>query len=370
MIFIIKACIKSTDDMNKKFIPFNDLATFQQVIVVDSYHPDAFVLSHWRGSPKIKGIHDDTSTAIVLNALEKDLKELDQYPYVTNNHFDIDGFLGVWSLCFPQQAMEHSSLLRNMALMGDFREMSLQTDEDQLALKLVCWINTVEKNRFYAPFASYEPGKNETKLCVSKYEFFLQQFGKVLQKPEEFRHDWEDEYNQVVPDMQLIQGHDTYLSLQKDIRLLIVQTPEPLHYYALFSRSQPADMVLSMYDHNRYELEYKYTTWIDCGNRLSYPRLDLQPLANILNRYEESPYLWRCDRITDTGPILRLSGEKLNKEQRFDHPRNRPIYSSTIPPRKLMAVIYEYFEKAFQHAEKKAAWTWQEIREFNRELQQ
>jgi hypothetical protein len=354
--------------MAKKFVPYNELSMYQQVIVVDSFHPDGLVLSHWRGAPKIEEIHDDTSTAIVLNALAQGTPDLSTYPYVTNNHFDIDGFLGIWALCYPEKAMANSNLLRKMALIGDFRELSLSSEEDHLALKLACWINTVERERFYAPFASYEPGKNEVRLCVSKYLFFLQQFGKALQNPDDFKHDWQEEYEQVVQDMQAIEGPESKANLLGDIRLMVIDTPQPLHYYALFSQSTPADMVLCMYKDNRYELEYKYTTWVDCATRAAYPRLDLQPLANILNRNEEGSFLWRCDKLTDTGPILRLSGEKLSKEQRFDHPRNRPIHSSSIPPEKMLSLLREYFSNAYQKTVPKARWSWQEIRQVNQLL--
>lgn len=354
--------------MSRNFVPFNELALYERVIIVDSFHPDSLTLSHWRGAPKIEEIHADTSTEIVLNALEKGMPDLSTHPYVSNNHFDVDGFLGVWSLCNPEEALEHSSLLRKMALLGDFRELNMETAEDRRALQLVCWINTVEKERFYAPFASYEPGKNEVRLCVSKYQFFLQQFSKALQHPEEFRHDWQEEYQQVVQGLQALQGPESSISLEGNIRLQVVETPEPLHYYALFSQSAPADMVLSMYSGNRYELEYKYTTWVDCATRRSFPRLDLQPLANLLNRQEESGFLWRCDKLTDTGPILRLSGEKLSKEQRFDHPVNRPFHSSGIPPQKFKQLVINFFTAAYRQAEPRLRWSWQEIRQFNQSI--
>lgn len=356
--------------MNKKFIPFSDLTIYQQVIVVGSYHPDGFVLSQWKGAPEVAERPADTHTGLVLNTLETGLQELEQYPYVTNYYFDIDGFLGIWSLSFPEKALKHSHILRKMAQIASFRELNLQEAEDHLALKLVCWITTVERIRFYPPFACNEPGKDEAKSCVAKYEFFLRQFGKVLQDPAEFRHDWKDEYEEVMAGLQVLQEGAGAVSLHQDIRLLVVQTPEPLHYYALFSQSQPADMVLSMYDQNRYELEYKYTTWINTKSRKGYPRLDLQPLARLLNQHEENPYVWRSERITDTHPNLRLGGEKLNKEQRFDHPYKRIIHSSSIPPAKIITLITDYFKKAYQQLNRKADWTWEEIREVNRQLQQ
>lgn len=354
--------------MNKKFIPFNEISFYQQVLVVDSYHPDTLALTHWRGAPKIDGIQDDTSTGTVLNALEKELPELNDFLYISNNHFDVDGFLGVWSLYRPKMALKFSSLLKKMALIADFRELTLESEEDHLALKLVCWINKVEKDRFYAPFSSYEVGKNEMMLCVSKYEFFLPHFETVLLQPAEYQHDYQEEYKQVIAGMEILKGADSSISLQHDIKLQIIKTPEPLHYFALFSNSRQADMVLSMYSRNRYELEYKYSTWVDLATRPSYPRVNMQALAQILNQHEESDYLWGGDKITDTGPILRLKGESLNKEQRYDHPINRPIYSSSIAPEKLIRIVTDFYKEAYANAEKKTCWTWAEIRKFNVDL--
>lgn len=89
----------------KQFIPFSELKT-RPAIIVDSNHPNGLVLSHWRGAPTPASLKDDTSAGIVLNAIRVDYQGLD-LTYVTANHFDIDGFVGVWSLLHPELAMEH-----------------------------------------------------------------------------------------------------------------------------------------------------------------------------------------------------------------------------------------------------------------------
>ena len=352
----------------KAFISFSEIQQYEDVLVVDSYHPRGFVLSHWRGAPKVPGLHDDTSTGIVLNTLKAGLPKVLESQHVTNNHFDVDGFLGIWSLLNPDEALPHESLLRKMALLGDFREIALDSEEDHLALKLVCWINTVETRRFYAPFASYAPRQSEVKLCVPKYRFFLAAFAAALRDPEAYRNDWAAEYKQVVKDWTVLRSQQSTLTLEKDLRLLIVETPEPMHYYALFGQSAPADIVMSLYSGNRYEVEYKYTNWVDTATRPSYPRLDLQPLVQQLNRLEESTYAWAADKITDTGPILRLQGKALSKEERFDHPCKRPIYSSSIPARTFKGVVCRFFKEYYPQLPKKTAWNWAELRAINERL--
>lgn len=353
---------------NKAFIPFSDIQQYEGVLVVDSFHSRGFVLSHWRGAPKLPGLHDDTSTGIVLNALKADLPHLHTHKYVTNNHFDIDGFLGIWSVMHPTLAIAHEHLLRKMALLGDFREIDLKTEEDHLALKLVCWINTVERGQFYAPFASYAPGQSEVKQCTDKYFYFLGSFEKVLLNPDAYSNNWVAEYEQVVKDWETLQHSHSAISLEKDIRLLVVETPEPMHYYALFGHSNRADAVLSIYSDNRYELEYKYTSWVDTATRHAFPRLDLQPLVRQLNKLEGGPYRWHADKITDTGPLLRLQDKPLTKEERFDHPISRQILPSSIPAEIFKAMVCRFFRTYWPQLPQKTAWAWAEVREINQQL--
>src|SRR5690606_28906396 len=94
----------------KQFIPFSELKN-KAAIIVASNHPNGLVLSHWRGAPTPEALRDDTSAGIVLNAIRANVPGM-ELPYVTANHFDIDGFVGVWSLLNSEQALEQEELLR------------------------------------------------------------------------------------------------------------------------------------------------------------------------------------------------------------------------------------------------------------------
>ncbi|CAN5140071.1 hypothetical protein BH23BAC1_BH23BAC1_01090 [soil metagenome] len=344
----------------KTFIPFQDIRKYKDVLVVDSYYPEAFNLSHWRGAPKSELLLDDTSTGIVLNAIKRNIPQL-KAPYVTNNHFDIDGFLGVWSLLNPGLALENEVILREMALIGDFRELNLSKPFGDEALKLVCWINSTEKAEFYPPFGA----SGEMKLCIEKYNFYLKEFSKVLSNPEDYQDAWDLEFQLVKHHYNLVNREIKNTETIPEIKLLIVKAPHPLHYYALFSNSSSYDMVMSIYPENRYELEYKYTTWIDTAFRSSFPRMDLLPLANKLTNLEKSGKTWTCDKITDTGPILRLSGRKLTKEQRFDHPYNREIKKSSLHPEEFKNIIIKYYQEMYKNIKPRNNWSWQEIKDLN-----
>lgn len=346
--------------MPRTFLPFLELG-WREAIIVDSMYPRGLVLSHWRGAPTPEEVQDDTSGGIVLNALKQKIPGL-ELDLVTSNHFDIDGFVGVWSLLNPELALRNEQLLRQMAQIGDFRELYLKEPFAKEALQLVCWINAREKELFYRPFGATQLEQNEIALCPRKFAYFLPAFTEVLAHPENQREVWEPEYQQVLAHQSIIHSERSSLTQYPEIGLTVVRTPDPVHYYALFSPSAGTDLVLSLYGGNRYELEYKYTTWVDIHSRSTLPRVSLNSLCNKLNDRETSGRSWTCDPVTDTGPILRLEGKGLSKADRYAHPTERPVYASSLTPEEMEAAVTEFFTDQYQAIQPKRNWSWKEIK--------
>ena len=67
------------------------------------------------------------------------------------------------------------------------------------------------------------------------------------------------------------------------IGLAIARPDGPMHYYSLFSRSLGSDVLLTVYPGNKYELEAKYTQYVQFHSRPVWPRLDFGPLAKVCN---------------------------------------------------------------------------------------
>lgn len=352
----------------KRFIPFNEAGEYPEIVGVDCFHPKAFCLSHWRGANIHPDLQADTSAEIVINAVEQNIPEL-QYPVVTNNHFDIDGFIGVWCFVYPETVKTFGKVFRQMALIGDFREYNPHLPESDLALKLVCWINKKEKELFYAPFGAQFTEQKEVQMCVDKYDWFLENFGDVLINQEAYQADWEEEYNRVREDYRLIgdQGDREWI---EDVRIQIIHVPRPVHYYALYAHSEIADMVLSIYPDNRYELEYKYTTWIDTATRKSFPRIQPEDLIDRLNKLEKSGNTWQSQKFTDTAPIISLNSNSFTKEQRFDHPFTRNLLSSSVSEKDVVALVIEFYRERLENAPQKSMYTWEEMRRYNREVKE
>ena len=154
----------------------------------------------------------------------------------------------------------------------------------------------------------------------------------------------------------------------------------------------------------------KYTSMIDLGSRPTLPRVDMTPLAKYLNILEKEKseeektkkieqisesydrktgtevvtdpneevtqsLTWHCDRITDSGPILRLNSDvnKLSKSARYGHPYERPIYSSLISPSEMKETVFSFFSHAYSggtdgrvHPKKDHEWC--DLHDFNKRI--
>ena len=343
-------------------MPFAQLRQ-QPTIVVDSVGNGAVLtLAHWRGASTPACLRDDTSAGSVLRALHWPGTPGLVAAAVTANHFDVDGFVGVWSLLNPEVALPHEELLRMVAKLGDFREIDWSHALADHALQLVCWLNAEEKARFYEPFGAPIRRRREDEASVEKFVWFLPRFAELLENPEIGRAAWQPEYERVKRAVSAMQGPTTKRRCYPEIGLVIIDTPAAVPYYALFGPTAGFDIVLSLYEGNRYELEYKYTTWIDLESRPTLPRISLAPLVVRLNELENSSQTWAADGITDTGPLLRLRGKKLSKAERYADPDGRPIYASSIAPEVMALEVVAFFQAVYAGIQPRKYWTWAEVK--------
>ena len=250
----------------KKFtaLPATDQS---KATVIDCTHASAdSCLTHHRQKLQLSPtLADDTSTGIVLNALAASDKVLHAGKLVSCNHFDVDGFLAVYCALQPENALKHEELLRAAARIGDFRELRVQRGSatsldqhlfeypDDAALKICCWLNSVEAQEFWRPF-----GKSETDPAASmhgkdKFSFFLTE--RTLSRFEELLSSLDpsaEEINSALPavdgaegilqrEFDLVRQHIYAVQESRKVRHhgigLAVLGPlqYPLHYYALFS---------------------------------------------------------------------------------------------------------------------------------------
>lgn len=96
----------------------------------------------------------------------------------------------------------------------------------------------------------------------------------------------------------------------------------------------------------------------------------LRCCVQALNEREAQPGVqWGCARLIDSGPILRLdaAGKQLSKQQRYGHPTDRPVLSSSIPADKFLQIVVSFFEHGLRGLEPRAGgWqTWGDLHAVN-----
>jgi len=353
------------------------------VLVVDAVRSgDGPQLTHTRGGRTPAHYRGDTSTACVLNAAE--WKGLTESQGVTCNHWDIDGHFAVFAALAREEASKHGDLLRAAAHLGDFRErLDLDSATGRAALRLCCSLNALERDRFWRPFASASAAEGADD--AAKYEYFLRETPRLLAEAQAWgegrdgRAPWTDdtpgksEYAAVSADWALACSPAVCVS-QSNGGLAVIRSPRALHYYAAFSLTEGAEAVLTLLPGRRYELELKYTGFVDLASRPASPRIDLGPLACKLNELEGAPgFRWSASRITDSGPIMRLdpaSGSRLSKAERYGSPSERPIYASTISPSSIERLTKSFFAFAASAdgAAPRMQWTWAELHALNESI--
>ena len=195
----------------------------------------------------------------------------------------------------------------------------------------------------------------------------------MLISPDAFEDQWKDEYTRVLKEYNDIHNSKDSIKTYDDIGLVTVNCDNPGHYYSLFSTSSGYDIVLAKYSDNRYEIETKYTTFIDLSSRPVLPRIELQNLCNYLNKIDsscDSNLKWISNRIVDSGPIARIENNEkhLTKAERYGHPFERPFYQSSIPPEELESLLVSYLRHAYKNAKARKDWVWKDLQDYNRNI--
>jgi hypothetical protein len=224
-----------------------------------------------------------------------------------------------------------------------------------------------------------------------KFDYFLTHFKEFFLNisDEKYKKEYNHEYSIVINGYFVLNQSlgqkktltsTTIVEHYPNIGLVSVITPEPLHYYSLFSVSLGYDIVMACYSGNRYEVEIKYTLHADLISRPTLPKVEMHKLAKYLNEVEaqlrkdkqineESNTIWTANSFTDSGPSLRIDdiSEKASKIDRYASPFERIILSSFIDPNFFQSIVISYFTYAYESTKvvKKIDWFWPEYHEFN-----
>jgi len=352
-----------------QFMPFQEALELAQsgnaehLIAVDCGAKGIENITHHRTS-KVQGLLGDSSTEQVLAARAAKHSALKGKSYVTTNHFDIDSFLSVQAVLLDDETVvKRKQFLSEASRIGDFREVHFAAIQDpnhplhtavDEGLKMCCLLNTLEREHFARPFETSDVEKWNLFLNDERVLRLLKHGDAAFSAPV-----WGPEYERVVKECAtLCDPKRSSVRKYDDIGLAVIQTDEPMHYYALFSVVENCDVVLCCYSNGRFEIEQRYTTYVELTSRPVFPRICLTKLAKALNKVVPQEN-WHANRFVDSGPMLRIEqGATLTKAERYGHPFERPIYSSSISMDDMEKYVVAFFRFGLKGHEKMPSSTW------------
>ena len=172
---------------SRRFVPYEELGDTPNIVVDGSGNAATVItLSHWPKSGTPRALKADSSAEIVFNYLDAPEFHVDA-EVVSNNHFDEDGLVGVFSLIEPAAASAMRDLLVDVARAGDFA-----TYRDRRAACIAFTVSAfadpgtspLDPAIFDLPYAGQ---------CAALYRELLPRLVEIVTDTERFRRYWQDE---------------------------------------------------------------------------------------------------------------------------------------------------------------------------------
>ncbi len=276
---------------------------------VDGTVDNAIHFSHWKGNQTPVSVKADTSTEIALNLVAAPNRdELTQgIDLVTNNHFDTDGVLSVWTMLTGERALELRDKLIPAAEAGDFCELST---ENAVRASIVIQGSDSPIDDAGSPLA--QQLANETVDDDRRaYELVLPHVEHVLTHTDEYESLWREAWNRIAVAVESFANGSSRVEEDQEAKLSIVTlAPDIFGSSGFHPAFHTAPFTaISHHAHGElfliatpldggwaYRIDYPYYSWAETMVRPSIKRRDFNSLMTRLNELEKDGYAkWKPD---------------------------------------------------------------------------
>jgi hypothetical protein len=320
-----------------RFEFYSDALADVPKLSVDGTVSNSIHFSHWQGNETPEEVKADTSTEIALNLVTSPRsKELTgNIDLVTNNHFDTDGMLSVWTVMTGERAAEYRDLLIAAAEAGDFSEYS-SADGVRISLAIQGSDGAIPADDTGSPLARLLAGEdvNDDARC---YEILMPEIEKLLTNINSYEPLWREGWKRIV---DALESFDRGLSKvtefpESKISFVLLEPAifsgngfDPTRHsapYTAISKFAHGDLFvigIPAQDGWFYRVDYPYYSWAETVVRPMIERRDLTDALKILNEKETgSKGLWQIDgrelssaaKFLDEG--LNLTASKVKPEE-------------------------------------------------------
>jgi hypothetical protein len=241
---------------------------------------------------------------------------------VTNNHFDTDGVLSVWTVLTGAKALELRDRLIPAAEAGDFSEF---TNEAAVRASIVIQGSdqASPNDEGGSPLAVYL-AKGEVVDDARAYELVLPEVERVITQTNDYEQLWRGPWQRIAAAIDSFErGSSTVQEFKESKLSLVVLAPEifsasgfnPTRHaapYSAISHYAQGEIYLittPIADGWSYRIDYPYYSWAETIVRPPIARRDLAPLLSRLNELESNRQgRWKADSTEMTSAVKFLDG--------------------------------------------------------------
>ena len=279
-------------------------------ISVDGTVANAVHFSHWHGNETPAQLKADTSTEIALNLVAAPNRdELTRgIDLVTNNHFDTDGVLSVWTVLTGEPALELHDKLIATAEAGDFSELS--TEDGVRASIVIQGSESPIDEDPGSPLARQLAGESVDDDARA-YELVLPHVERVLTRTSEYEPLWREPWARIAAALDSFAKGTSRVGEDNEAKLSVVMLAPEIFSPSGFkpTRQTAPFTAISHYAHGQvfliatpmsegwtYRIDYPYYSWAETLVRPKIERRDLASFIAELNEAEQSALgRWRLD---------------------------------------------------------------------------
>jgi hypothetical protein len=278
---------------------------------VDGTVDHSLHFSHWNGNETPAQLKADTSTEIALNLVAAPNRdELTRgIELVTNNHFDTDGVLSVWTVLTGERALDLREQLIPAAEAGDFSEFKTEAAV-RASIVIQGSDQPVPGEQSGSPLANKLAGEkvDDDARC---YELVLPEVERVLTRTDDYESLWRGAWEKVATAMESFERGQSKTEEFAESGLSLVTLAPEVFGPAGFDPTRDAAPATAISRHARgqlfliatplrngwaYRIDYPYYSWAETIVRPRIPRRDFSRLLLELNRREsERAGEWQTD---------------------------------------------------------------------------
>ena len=302
---------------------------------VDGTVDNSIHFSHWEGNKTPEEVKADTSTEIALNLVTSPHRdELTQgIDLVTNNHFDTDGLLSVWSVMTGERAAEYRDVLIAAAEAGDFSEYSSETGI-RASIAIQGSDQASPNNDAGSPLARQLAGA-EVDDDARAYDLLLPEVERLITNINDYEDLWRDGWESIAKAIESFESGSSQVKEFTENDLSLVTLAPQIFSGSRFNptRHSAPYTAISQYARGKlfviaipnsggwfYRIDYPYYSWAETIVRPHVQRRDFTEVLRRLSESERNPGNWKRDsrEMTSAVKFLDESGSLATSTQSPD----------------------------------------------------